>query len=75
MKYSVPACEYCKSHERCRLEDDVGKLLQDIKEADAVFSIAHILFQFTGQFRLMRKQGCNSLIDAGFSPLKPERRQ
>ncbi|MGB7545302.1 MAG: flavodoxin family protein [Methanothrix sp.] len=73
MKYSgCQACEYCKSHDHCRLEDDVGKLLQDIKEADAVvFGSPIYFFQFTGQFRLMEDR-MYSLIDAGFkSRLKP----
>ncbi|MDD2281539.1 MAG: flavodoxin family protein [Bacteroidales bacterium] len=37
MKYSgCQACGYCKSHDHCRLDDDVSKLLKDIAEADAV---------------------------------------
>ena len=68
MKYSgCQACEYCKSHEGCRLEDDLTGLLQDMAEADAVvFGSPIYFFQFTGQFRLMEDR-MYSLIDAGFN--------
>lgn len=73
MKYSgCQACDYCKSHEHCRLEDDLTSLLQDMAEADAVVFGSPIYFlQFTGQFRLMEDR-MYSLIDAGFnSRLRP----
>lgn len=73
MKYSgCQACDYCKSHEGCRLEDDLTSLLQDMAEADAVVFGSPIYFlQFTGQFRLMEDR-MYSLIDAGFnSRLRP----
>ena len=68
MKYSgCQACEYCKSHDRCRLEDDLTSLLQDMVEADAVvFGSPIYFFQFTGQFRLMEDR-MYSLIDSTFS--------
>ena len=55
MKYSgCQACEYCKSHDHCRLDDDVTKLLEEMKEADAVVFGSPIYFSlFSGQFKLM----------------------
>ena len=73
MKYSgCQACDYCKSHDRCRQKDDLTGLLQDMAEADAVvFGSPIYFFQFTGQFRLMEDR-MYSLIDAGFnSRLRP----
>ena len=73
MKYSgCQACDYCKSHEGCRLEDDLTSLLQDMAEADSVvFGSPIYFYQFTGQFRLMEDR-MYSLIDAGFnSRLRP----
>jgi len=73
MNYSgCQACNYCKSHERCRLDDDVSKLLGEIAEADAVvFGSPIYFFQFTGQFRLMEDR-MFSLIDKDFrSRIKP----
>jgi len=73
MKYSgCQACDYCKSHDHCRLEDDLTGLLQDMAEADAVVFGSPIYFlQFTGQFRLMEHR-MYSLVDAGFnSRLRP----
>ena len=68
MKYSgCQACDYCKSHDGCRLEDDLTSLLQDMAEADAVvFGSPIYFFQFTGQFRLMEDR-MYSLIDSTFS--------
>jgi len=73
MKYSgCQACGYCKSHDHCRLDDDVSKLLREIAEADAVVFGSPIYFNlFTGQFKLMEDR-MYSLIDAGFnSRLRP----
>jgi multimeric flavodoxin WrbA len=73
MKYSgCQACNYCKSHDHCRLDDDVSKLLREIAEADAVVFGSPIYFYlFTGQFKLMEDR-MYSLIDAGFnSRLRP----
>ena len=68
MKYSgCQACDYCKSHEGCRLEDDLTGLLRDMAEADSVvFGSPIYFYQFTGQFRLMEDR-MYSLIDAGFN--------
>lgn len=73
MNYSgCQACDYCKSHDHCRLEDDLSKLLKEISEADAVvFGSPIYFYQFTGQFRLMEDR-MYSLIDEAFnSRLKP----
>jgi multimeric flavodoxin WrbA len=68
MKYSgCQACNYCKSHDNCRLDDDVSQLLRDIAEADAVVFGSPIYFYlFTGQFKLMEDR-MYSFIDAGFN--------
>jgi multimeric flavodoxin WrbA len=73
MKYSgCQGCGYCKNHEECRQDDDVSKLLQDMRQAGAVVFGSPIYFgQFTGQFRLMEDR-MYSLIDTGFkSRLSP----
>ena len=56
MKYQgCQACLWCKSHSRCRLNDDLTKLLDSINEADAVVFGSPIYFsQLTGQFRLFQ---------------------
>jgi len=68
MNYSgCQACNYCKSHESCKLEDGLSPLLADIAEADAVVFGSPIYFYlFTGQFKLMEDR-MYSLIDAGFN--------
>jgi multimeric flavodoxin WrbA len=66
------ACNYCKSHENCKIDDDLSGLLEDIAEADAVVFGSPIYFYiFTGQFKLMEDR-MYSFIDPGFtSRLKP----
>ena len=68
MNYSgCQACNYCKVNDHCKQEDDVSKLLTEIKEADAVvFGSPIYFFQFTGQFRLMEDR-MFSLIDKDFN--------
>jgi multimeric flavodoxin WrbA len=47
------ACMYCKTHPRCKLEDDLTPLMDAIKVADAVVLSAPIYMgQLNGQFRL-----------------------
>jgi len=73
MKYlGCQACGYCKSHDQCKLDDDVSKVLREIAEADAVVFGSPIFFRlFTGQFKLMEDR-MYSFIDAGFnSRLRP----
>jgi multimeric flavodoxin WrbA len=46
------ACMYCKTHDRCRLDDDMSKLMESMKTADAVvFGSPVYYWQFTSQFR------------------------
>ena len=68
MNYSgCQGCNYCKSHENCRLDDDLSDLLKDMAEADAVVFGSPIYFYlFTGQFKLMEDR-MYSLVDAGFN--------
>jgi len=73
MKYwGCQACNYCKANDHCRQDDDVSKLLTEIKAADAVvFGSPIYFYQFTGQFRLMEDR-MFSLIDKDFkSRLSP----
>ncbi len=55
MEYSgCQACGYCKSHDECKLDDEVSELMNDIESADAVVIGTPVYFhQPTGQFRLM----------------------
>ncbi|HON36680.1 MAG TPA: flavodoxin family protein [Methanothrix sp.] len=76
MNYSgCQACEYCKSHDHCRLDDDLTELFAEMKEADAVvFGSPIYFFLFSGQFKLMQDR-MYSLIDAAFVPrLRPGKR-
>jgi len=61
------ACNYCKSHENCKLDDDLSGVLKDMAEADAVVFGSPIYFYlFTGQFKLMEDR-MYSFIDPGFN--------
>jgi multimeric flavodoxin WrbA len=65
------ACNYCKSHETCKIDDDLSGLLEDIREADAVVFGSPIYFcLFTGQFKLMEDR-MYSLFDPGFNSRLP----
>ncbi len=47
------ACMHCKNHIRCKLEDDLTKVMKAIEEADAVVLGAPIyMMQYSGQFKL-----------------------
>jgi multimeric flavodoxin WrbA len=73
MDYSgCQGCNYCKSHEKCKLDDGLSPLLEDIREADAiVFGSPIYFYLFSGQFKLMEDR-MYSLIDPGFnSRLRP----
>ena len=65
-------CNYCKSAEECRINDDLSDLLEDMREADAVVFGSPIYFYlFTGQFKLMEDR-MYSFIDPQFkSRLRP----
>jgi multimeric flavodoxin WrbA len=65
------ACDYCKSHEKCKLEDDLAELFEEMEKADGIVFGSPIYFgQFSGQMRLFLDR-CYSLINADFSPRLP----
>jgi multimeric flavodoxin WrbA len=65
------ACDYCKIHDKCKLEDDLAELFNEITEADGIIFGAPIYFgQFSGQMRLFLDR-CYSLINADFSARLP----
>jgi multimeric flavodoxin WrbA len=46
-------CMYCKTHDRCKLEDDLTGVMDAIKETDAIVLGAPIyMMQYSGQFKL-----------------------
>lgn len=53
MQYSgCQACMYCKTHDRCKLEDDMASLTESLKTADAVVFGAPVYYwQLNSQFR------------------------
>lgn len=64
-------CNYCKTHEKCKLEDDLVELFEELGKADGVVFGSPIYFaQFTGQMRLFLDR-CYSLVNADFSPRLP----
>jgi multimeric flavodoxin WrbA len=64
-------CGYCKSHDKCKLEDDLTEVFDELASADGVVFGSPIYFgQFTGQMRLFLDR-CYSLINADFSPRLP----
>jgi multimeric flavodoxin WrbA len=61
------ACDYCKFHEKCKLEDDLAELLDEMAEADGIVFGSPIYFgQFSGQMRLFLDR-CYSLVNPDFS--------
>jgi multimeric flavodoxin WrbA len=65
------ACDYCKSHEKCKFDDDLAELFEEMAKADGIIFGAPIYFgQFSGQMRLFLDR-CYSLINADFSPRLP----
>ena len=47
------ACMYCKSHDQCKLEDDLVKVMDAVRDADAVvFGAPIYMFQLGGQFKM-----------------------
>ncbi len=57
------ACNYCKAHDKCKLEDDLAELLDELAAADGVVFGSPIYFaQFTGQMRLFLDR-CYSLVN------------
>lgn len=64
-------CSYCKTHEKCKLEDDLVELFDELTKADGVVFGSPIYFaQFTGQMRLFLDR-CYSLINPDFSSRIP----
>jgi multimeric flavodoxin WrbA len=46
------ACMYCKTHDRCHQDDDISRLMESMKTADAVvFGSPLYYWEFTSQFR------------------------
>lgn len=65
------ACDYCKSHEKCKLEDDLTELFEEMAGAEGMVFGAPIYFaQFSGQMRLFLDR-CYSLINSDFSARLP----
>lgn len=65
-------CGHCKIHDKCKLQDDLTRVLDSVAKADAIVFGSPIYFsQFTGQMRLFLDR-CYSLINPDFSPrVKP----
>jgi len=64
-------CNYCKEHEKCKLEDDLVEVFDDLATADGVVFGSPIYFsQFTGQMRLFLDR-CFSLVNPDFSSRIP----
>jgi multimeric flavodoxin WrbA len=65
------ACNYCKVHEKCKLEDDLAELFEEITAADGIVFGAPVYFaQFSGQMRLFLDR-CYSLVNADYSSRIP----
>lgn len=61
-------CGHCKSHDSCKLEDDMTMMLDEIVESDGIVFGSPIYFgQFTGQARSFIDR-LYSLINPDFSP-------
>jgi len=65
------ACNYCKVHEKCKFEDDLAELFEEMAAADGVVFGAPIYFaQFSGQMRLFLDR-CYSLVNPDYSSRLP----
>lgn len=61
-------CGYCRTTEACKLNDDMTKMYDVIKNADAVvFGSPIYFFQMTGQMRLFLDR-CYALVDNDHAP-------
>lgn len=61
-------CGHCKSHDKCKIDDDMQKMLDAIVESDGIVFGSPIYFgQFTGQARMFIDR-LYSLINPDFSP-------
>lgn len=64
-------CNYCKAHEKCKLEDDLAEVFEEIKAAEGIVFGSPIYFaQFTGQMRLFLDR-CYSLVNPDYSSRVP----
>ncbi len=64
-------CKYCKSHETCRINDDMQTLYAKIREADRlVFGTPVYFAQMTGQMKLFIDR-LYALIDAEYASRIP----
>lgn len=64
-------CKYCKSHETCRIDDDMQALYLKIQEADRfIFGTPVYFAQMTGQMKLFIDR-LYALINADYSPRIP----
>lgn len=61
-------CKYCKSHETCRIDDDMQELYTKIREADVLIFGTPVYFaQMTGQMKQFVDR-FYALIDAEYKP-------
>ena len=61
-------CKYCKSHETCRIDDDMQALYTKIREADVLIFGTPVYFaQMTGQMKQFVDR-LYALIDADYKP-------
>ncbi|WP_319579963.1 flavodoxin family protein [uncultured Methanospirillum sp.] len=61
-------CKYCKSHETCRIDDDMQTLYAKIREADVLIFGTPVYFaQMTGQMKQFIDR-LYALIDAEYKP-------
>lgn len=66
------ACNYCRTNDHCKVNDDATKVLEAIGGADAVvFSTPIYFYQLSGRMRLLEDRMW-SLVAPGYQPrLKP----
>lgn len=64
-------CNYCKANDKCKLEDDLAEVFEELKAADGIVFGSPIYFaQFTGQMRLFLDR-CYSLVNPDYSSRVP----
>ncbi|HWQ66414.1 MAG TPA: flavodoxin family protein [Methanospirillum sp.] len=62
-------CKYCKTHETCRINDDMQDLYKKIREADAIIFGTPVYFaQMSGQMKIFIDR-LYALIDSEYMPL------
>ena len=61
-------CKYCKTHDTCRMEDDMQSVYAKIREGDCLIFGTPVYFgQMTGQMKLFIDR-IYALIDADYNP-------